>query len=137
MIEREMKVTIHQHRAGEGRLTQCAGPRTDLDIFHCLRDQLQTHISLGNVADLAKGIEALEVAHEAIATHLVCFADCVNETRKQECNVHSRSRRDVHLAESNHTPFFPSPLDRCSVAPLHTSRSKSRYASGEANEGST
>jgi hypothetical protein len=48
------------------------------------------------IADLAKGIEALEVAHEAIATHLVCFADCVNGTRKQECNVHSRSRRDVH-----------------------------------------
>jgi hypothetical protein len=51
--------------------------------------------------------------------------------------VHSRSRRDVHLAESNHTPFIPSILPRCSVASImHTSQSKSRYASGEANEGS-
>ena len=33
-------------------------------------------------ADLAKGVEALEVAHEAIATHLVCFGSCVKGTRK-------------------------------------------------------
>ena len=34
------------------------------------------------VADLAKGVEALEVAHEAIATHLVCFGSFVRGTRK-------------------------------------------------------
>jgi len=34
------------------------------------------------VADLAEGVEALEVAHEAIATHLVCFGSFVRGTRK-------------------------------------------------------
>jgi hypothetical protein len=33
------------------------------------------------IADLAKGVEALEVAHEAIATHLVCFARRLRGTR--------------------------------------------------------
>ena len=48
MMESEMNVTGHQHCAGEGRLTQCAGPRTDLDIFHCLFISFM-RISLGNM----------------------------------------------------------------------------------------
>jgi hypothetical protein len=95
MIDREMNVTARQHLTG----------RIDLHSAPVLVRILTSSIVYSSASDgeylrlvayLAKGVEALEVAHEAIATHLVCFADCVNETRKQECNVHSRSRRDVH-----------------------------------------
>jgi hypothetical protein len=131
-----MNVTVRQHLAG--RIDSHSAPV----LVRILTSSIVYSSALYEfhwraIADLAKGVKALEVAHEAIATHLVCFADCVKETRKQECNVHSRSRRDVHLAESNRTPFIPSLLHRCSVAPMQGSQSKSGYASGEANEGST
>jgi hypothetical protein len=67
---------------------------------------------------------------------LYAVVAALGESRKQECNVHSSSRRDVHPAESIHTPFIPSLLHRRSVAPMHTSQSEWEYASDKPNEGS-
>jgi hypothetical protein len=76
---------FHQHRAGGIDLHSApvlVRILTSSIVYSSASDTM--HLSCGYIADLAEGVEALEVAHEAIATHLVCFGGCGRGTRKLE-----------------------------------------------------
>ena len=70
MIDSEMNVTTHQHFEWQIDIHSAPVLVRILTSSIVYESQRQLPISGWALADLAKSVKALEVAHEAIATHL-------------------------------------------------------------------